>query len=248
MMKTVFIDGSPKKTCSVSHYFLKLQSVFVKGQTVFLKLRNKSNHKKILEQIANADAIVFSTSLYVDGLPSHILTFLQDIECFCKEHCLSLKIYAISNNGFIEGNQNAPLFHIMENFCVRSDIQWCGGIGIGGGVMFNTLRIVFFIEIGIFLLSLFISGILYGNWVLLEAIYHLIIMLLIITFFHLGVFFYMGQMMGQMGRQINKRKPFAEKYTRILLPSFLFILIADVYFIIVSLFKGGIFRGWLKKK
>lgn len=244
MMKTVFIDGSPKKNFSASYYFLKLQSVFVKGQTVFLKLRNKSNHKKILEQIANADAVVFSMPLYVDGPPSHILTFLQDMECFCKEHSLSLKIYVISNNGFIEGNQNAPLFHVMENFCVRSDIQWCGGIGIGGGVMFNALRIVFFIEIGIFLLSIFISGILYGNWVPLEAIYHLIIMLLIIIFFHLGVFFYMPQ----MGRQINKRKPFAEKYTRILLPSFLFILIADVYFIIVSLFKGGIFRGWLKKK
>lgn len=243
MMKTVFINGSPKKKFSASNYFLKLQSVFVKGQKVFLELRNRSNHKKILEQIVDADIIVFSMPLYVDSLPSHILTFLWDMEDFCKKHKLNLKIYVIANNGFIEGNQNAPLFQVMENFCVRSDIQWCGGIGIGGGVMFNALRIVLFIEIGIFLLSVFISGAIYGNWVLLEAIHHFITMLLIIIFFHLGVFYYM---MG-MGRKINKGKFFGEKYTRIFLPSFLFILIADTYFIIVSLLKGGIFRGWLKK-
>ena len=196
-MKTVFINGSPKKHFSASGYFLKLQSVFVRGQSVSVNLRNKSDHQKVLEQLADADAAVFSMPLYVDGPPSHILAFLQDMEDFCKEHSLSLKIYIISNNGFIEGKQNAPLFSVMENFCMRSNTQWCGGIGIGGGVMFNALRIVFLIEIGIFLLSVFIIGILYGNWVLSGATYHLITALLIITFFHLGVLFYMSK----MGRQ-----------------------------------------------
>ena len=85
------------------------------------------------------------------------------MDSFCKEQNLSLKIYVISNNVFIEGKQNAPLFYVMENFCVRSDIHWCGGIGIGGGVMFKALRIVFLIEMAIFLLNVFISGVLYGN-------------------------------------------------------------------------------------
>ena len=114
-MKTVFINGSPKKYFSASGYFLKLQSVFVKGQSVSVKLRNKSNHQKVLEQLADADAVVFSMPLYVDGPPSHILAFLQDMEDFFKEHSLSLKIYIISNNGFIEGKQNTPLFSVMEN-------------------------------------------------------------------------------------------------------------------------------------
>ena len=111
------------------------------------------------------------------------------MDSFCKEQNLSLKIYVISNNVFIEGKQNAPLLYVMENFCVRSDIHWCGGIGIGGGVMFKALRIVFLIEMAIFLLNVFISGVLYGNWIPLGAMYHLIVTLLIITFFHLGVFF-----------------------------------------------------------
>ena len=68
-MKTVFINGSPKKHFSASNYFLKLQSAFVRGQAVFLKLRNKGDHKNILEQIIDADAVVFSMPLYVDGPP-----------------------------------------------------------------------------------------------------------------------------------------------------------------------------------
>ena len=63
-MKTVFINGSPKKHFSASDYFLKLQSVFVKGQSVFLKVRNKSNHRQVLEQLADADAVVFSIKMW----------------------------------------------------------------------------------------------------------------------------------------------------------------------------------------
>lgn len=166
------------------------------------------------------------------------------MESFCKEYKLDLKIYVIANNGYIEGNQNAPLFRVMENFCIRCNLPWCGGIGIGGGVMFNALRIVLMIQIGIFFLSIFISGILYANWFPADIIYGFLSMILIISFFHLGVFFYMAG----MGLKINGRKRFGEKYTRILLPSFLFIPIADAFFIIVSLFKGGLFKGWLKRK
>ena len=54
--------------------------------------------------------------------------------------------------------------------------------------------------------------------------------------------------MMKMGLKVKEGTAFGEKYTRILLPSFLFILIADVFFIIVSLFKGGLFRGWLQRK
>ena len=31
-------------------------------------------------------------------------------------------------------------------------------------------------------------------------------------------------------------------------PSFLFILFADIFFVIFSILEGGIFRGWLAKK
>ena len=51
-----------------------------------------------------------------------------------------------------------------------------------------------------------------------------------------------------MGHFIRKGACAGKKYTRILVPSFIFILFADIFFIIVSLIGGGIFRGWLAKK
>lgn len=244
MMKTVFINGSPKKKFSASGYFLSMQRIFVGGQTVTENLRGRNDHKRILNQIANADAVVFSVPLYVDGIPSHVLAFLQEMEHFCRENLSNIKIYVVSNNGFIEGKQNAPLFRVFENFCVRSGVQWCGGIGIGGGVMFRALTIVFFLEIGILLFSVLASGTQYGNWLPADAIFSFVTALLIIAFFNLGALFYTLK----MGVKINRGKKFGEKYTRILLPSFIFILIADIFFFVISMIRGGIFRGWLMKK
>lgn len=243
-MKTVFINASPKKHFSASSYFGRLQSLFIRGQKVFLRLRTKSDYKKIFDEISNADALVFLIPLYVDSVPSHVLSFLREMESFSKENKIKLKVYAIANNGFIEGKQNATLFRVMENFCQRSNLLWCGGIGIGGGVMFNALKVVLMVESSIFLLSLLLSGLLYSNWFPIDAIKGFLFALLIIFFLQSGAFFYMFK----MGLKINKRDTFREKYTRILLPSFLFIAIADIFFIIVSLFKGGLFRGWLKRK
>jgi hypothetical protein len=33
-----------------------------------------------------------------------------------------------------------------------------------------------------------------------------------------------------------------------MVPSFVFIIFADIFFTIMSLFQGGIFRGWFAKK
>ena len=52
----------------------------------------------------------------------------------------------------------------------------------------------------------------------------------------------------RMGRAINKGESCGERFTRILLPSFVFILFADIFFVIFSVFEGGMFKGWLSKK
>jgi hypothetical protein len=66
----------------------------------------------------------------------------------------------------------------------------------------------------------------------------------ILLFFNLGVLYYLGR----MGSYIRKSTSAGKKYTRILIPSFIFIVFADVFFIIISLIQGGLFRGWLEKK
>ena len=208
------------------------------------RLRNKSDHKRILHELMHADTVVFCLPLYVDSVPSHVLPFLKEMELFCKENSIRLTLYSISNNGFIEGSQSEPLLRVFQNFCVRSNLEWGGGIGIGGGVMLNVTRILFVVQIGLLFLNIMLNGIQGGNFLPVSALENFAEQTLVLIFLNLGVFFYIIR----MGSAINKGKFFGKKYTRILIPSFVFIIFADIFFAIISIFKGGIFKGWLAKK
>ena len=243
-MKTIFINCSPKKRFCASAYFLSLQRLFVRGDKVSEKLRTPADHARILEQLRDAQAVVFCLPLYVDGVPSHVLSFMKKMETYCRENDLTPSVYCIANNGFIEGRQNEPLMQVFERFCTRAGLTWGGGVGIGGGVMLNVTRIVFVVQIGLLLLNTVLSFIGTGNWFSRDAWVNFGENALLLLFFNLGVLLYLGQ----MGGAITKRTHFGKKYTRILLPSFVFILFADIFFVIVSLFGGGLFRGWLAKK
>ena len=243
-MKTVFINGSPKKKLSVSQYLVFMQGLSVKGEKVKEHLRNQSDHERILNVLKDADSVVFCLPLYVDGVPSHVLSFMKEMEVFCKENNLMINVYVVSNGGFIEGKQNEPLMQVFENFCIRSGINWCGGIGIGGGVMLNVMRIMIFVELGLLLLNIFISGVQMGNWLPMDILSEFVSEILWILLLNAGVIWYSLR----MGNALNKGQLCGKKYTRILIPSFLFVIAADIFFVIISVFKGGIFRGWLSKK
>ena len=105
-MKTVFINCSPKKRFAASSYFRFLQKVFVKGEKVSENLRTKGDHSRILEQLKDADNAVFCIPLYVDGIPSHVLRFMEEAESYLRENGIRLNVYCVANNGFIEGKQN----------------------------------------------------------------------------------------------------------------------------------------------
>ena len=79
-MKTVLINCSPKKRFCASAYFLFLQRLFVCGEKVNEKLRTPADCARILEQLRDAQAVVFGLPLYVDGVPSHVLRFLEEME------------------------------------------------------------------------------------------------------------------------------------------------------------------------
>ncbi len=243
-MKTIFINCSPKKKFCASSYFLFLQRLFVGGKKVTEKLRTPADHDRILAQLRDAQAVVFGVPLYVDGIPSHVLRFMEKMESFCKENGLRLSVYCIANNGFIEGKQNEPLMQAFAHFCTRAGLTWGGGVGIGGGVMLNVTRILFVVQIGILLLNIALSAANTGSFFPADAWISFGKSAALLLFFNLGVLFYLAR----MGGSIRKGACCGKKYTRILLPSFVFILFADIFFIIISVFEGGIFRGWLAKK
>ena len=243
-MKTVFINCSPRKRFCASSYFLFLQRLFTGGEKVTEKLRTPADHERVLDQLRGADAAVFCLPLYVDGVPSHVLRFMEKMEAFCRENGLQLHVYCIANNGFIEGRQNDPLMQVFENFCARAGLIWGGGVGIGGGVMLNVTRIMFLVNIGLLALNTLLSAAHTGSFFAKEAWISFAENAALLLFFNLGVLYYLIR----MGLHIRRGTFSGRKYTRILVPSFLFILFADIFFIVCSFFEGGLFRGWLAKK
>ena len=243
-MKTVFINCSPKKKFSASSYFLFLQKMFTGGKKVSENLRTPKEHERILEEIKDADAAVFCLPLYVDGIPSHVLRFMERMEGYCKENDLHLNVYCIANNGFIEGKQNEPLMQSFEHFCRRAGLNFGGGIGIGGGVMLNVTRILFIVDIALLVLNTVLSAVNTGNFFPAGAWISFAENAALLLYFNLGVLLYTIR----MGTHIRRGTFSGKKYTRILIPSFIFIIFADIFFVIISVLEGGIFRGWLAKK
>ena len=241
MEKTVLINCSPKRKLSVSGFIMRCAGLMIRGKKEYLHLRTPADHAAILEALKTAGKVVFVTPLYVDSVPSHMLPFMKEMEAFCRENGLSLKVYAIANNGFIEGRQNEPLMQVLENFCLRAGLDWCGGVGIGGGVMLNVERIMLTVMFGIMLLNIVLQAVNGGN--LLEPVRSFGTSLLQLVVLCCGILTYTVR----LAVHINRGTDAGKRYTRIMLPSFVFILFADLFFIIMSVFQGGIFRGWLSR-
>ena len=241
MEKTVLINCSPKKRLSVSDFIMKCSGLIIRGRKEYFQLRTPADRLKILNALKTADKAVFVTPLYVDSVPSHMLPFMKEMEAFCRENGLNLKVYAIANNGFIEGKQNEPLMQVMENFCVRSGLSWCGGIGIGGGVMLNVERIMIAVMFALMLLNMALCAIRGEN--VLEPVRSFGISVLEILLLACGIIAYAVR----LALHVNKGTNAGKRYTRIMVPSFLFILFADIFFFIISLFQGGLFRGWFSR-
>lgn len=241
MEKTVLINCSPKKKLSVSGFILKCAGLMIRGGKEYLQLRTPADREKILQALKTAGKVVFAVPLYVDSVPSHVLPFLKEMEVFCRENSLRLKVYAIANNGFIEGRQNEPLMQVMENFCARSGLDWCGGIGIGGGVMLNVERIMITVMFGLMILNVLLQAA--NGQSILEPIRSFGISAGEMLALCCGIIVFAVR----LAHHINKGTDAGKRYTRIMLPSFVFILFADIFFVIISLFQGGLFRGWFSR-
>lgn len=241
MEKTVLINCSPKRKLSVSGFLMRCAGILIRGKKEYLQLRTPADRQAVLQALKTAGKVVFVTPLYVDSVPSHMLPFMRELEAFCRENGLRLKVYVIANNGFIEGRQNEPLMQVMENFCIRSGLEWCGGIGIGGGVMLNVERIMITVIFGLTLLNVLLNAIQGGD--VLDPVRSFGTNLLVLLVLACGIIAYTVR----LAAHISKGTDAGKKYTRIMLPSFVFILFADIFFTIVSVFQGGIFRGWFSR-
>lgn len=84
------------------------------------------------EKAAACDVLVLAFPLYVDGVPSHLLNVMEQLE---RERILSgeTAVYAVVNCGFYEGEQCELALEMAKHWCDRCGAVWSGGLGFGGG-------------------------------------------------------------------------------------------------------------------
>ena len=142
-MKVALINASPRGKVSTSALLLKTIKPYTptgysentaKSEANIDFVEIQANKEKLaaeqIQKLKQADTWVFANPLYIDSLPGHLLSVLEQLQEECRE---SHRVHAVINCGFYEAAHNKTALRIYENWCKRCGYKWCGGAGIGGG-------------------------------------------------------------------------------------------------------------------
>ncbi len=139
-MKIALINASPKAKSSVSELLINSLKVNLKNKAELydVKLRKPTVSADTLATLESCDVWVIAYPLYVDALPSHLLSCLKELE---KTEFLSKnkKVYAVANCGLYEGVQTKYSLEILEHWCKKVGFKWCGAVGIGAGPSYSAV-------------------------------------------------------------------------------------------------------------
>lgn len=242
-MKVLILNASPKRRGGASKFFSKLLRPFLFGcQVKTLPLRGPGDYDAALETLPWAEAVVLSVPLYVDAAPSHVLPFLERAERACREKKLDFKLYALSNNGFVEGRQNELHLRLYEGWCRCAGVTWGGGLGIGGGVMLNWLCMLF--PLFVLLHTVEVVMMVQSGTLTPLAVLDCYSGSLFDLFFCAGLIWGLAL----MGRRVRKGICGVNRYTRVLMPSFLFLIGADIFMLLSALFHGTLPHKLFRKQ
>ena len=210
-MNLLIIHASPKKKGGASRFFSRLFRLFLPGvRKKVVSLSSRRDFQQVLELFLDIDAVCLFVPLYVDGLPSHVVEFLNQAESYCKSHPCQFRLYALSNNGFVEDKQNRPALHMLQARYERAGISWGGGSGVGG-VMLQVLGIVYPILVGVILLQMALAFFTTST-VPSELWCSLAIQICTWLFLNSGMLFCMAR----LSAAVRGRKPLANQFTRVM--------------------------------
>ena len=132
-MNILMITGSPKKNGSASRAILLGLEQYLKDAAADSVITHAhSLDTDIGEKAAACDVLVLAFPLYVDGIPSHLLSVMEQME---RSRCIRERtpIYVVVNCGFYEGEQCGIALEMAKHWCERCGAKWGGGLGFGGG-------------------------------------------------------------------------------------------------------------------
>lgn len=142
-MKIALINGSPKANNSASEELLNELTYYIdiNNQTEYFLLNRPHISDEDITRLNSCDVWVFAFPLYVDAVPSQLVSCLCEIEKKTDKN-KTIKVFAIVNCGFYEGIQNETAIQIIKNFCSKAGLEWGMGIGFGGGGALSFVKSV----------------------------------------------------------------------------------------------------------
>lgn len=135
-MNIIYIDGSPRAKDGTSGRMISALVEKLDSHTNACFKAIKDTAADMAEAIISCDALVIAFPLYVDGIPSHLLSKLVELETLLSNaHTKHAKVFVLCNCGFYEAKQTRHAIEMMKIWCEKSGLTWGQGIGMGAGEM-----------------------------------------------------------------------------------------------------------------
>lgn len=136
-MKIALINATSHLGFSASGFIIENLAKKMDAEYAIIEMHGQSVTQENLRILEECEAWVFAFPLYVDGVPSHLLSCMRQIEKQMRGR--NVRVCAICNCGFYEGRQNRHALAIVKNWCSRAGFSYCMGIGMGAGGAIDSL-------------------------------------------------------------------------------------------------------------
>ncbi|MBR6957208.1 MAG: hypothetical protein IKH73_02045, partial [Erysipelotrichaceae bacterium] len=136
--KTVILNASLRWSNGNSAMLARELTKRLNGEceTVALpKYMNRMN--ELMTMLKDAETLILCMPLYVDGLPSQLIRFMQ--KCEAEYQGCKKKVYILANMGLYESSQLINLFSSVKKWCARMSFEYCGGLGASAGELLGAL-------------------------------------------------------------------------------------------------------------
>ena len=136
--KVVLLNGSMRSRSGNSAKLALRLAGLLKRETEIVNLRDHLNGlPKLLDALESATDLVICTPLYLDGLPSQVIRFMETAQ---REYRgLSKRIYVLANMGLYESRQLVHLFSAVRQWCGEMGFAYNGGLGVSAGELVGAL-------------------------------------------------------------------------------------------------------------
>lgn len=132
--ETIFLEQIKKHVGKEEIISVKIGALgLAKEQPAIIGSATDTEWKDVCRYLEDAGAIVLAANVQLDSVPPEVLAFLEQVEdAVVHGESIGGKFYAVLYTDLYEAEQTSIAMGVLKNFCVRANITWGRGLGIGG--------------------------------------------------------------------------------------------------------------------